>query len=469
MTRLAKIALVAWVAALLVLPVAGYALGYRGKNIDNRTLSKGPGWSVHTFTHSGAWHAAAAAFSDHMPGRDHAIRWRAEVEFDVFRDSPRPDDVIVGRDHWLFLHDEFDTCALYPTTPPAQVALAFELAHATARASGRVLYTMLVPAKTTIETEHYRSSHYTFEDCPRAREVELEHLLVGKPGVIDLWTPMRAAKRRGDDLWIPNDSHTDSKGSILIAKTLVQTIHPSSWQEGLETSGAGYPYVGDLDVLAGITNSATRHRLVVHGTPRQPITTPLLALGDSQLDDASPALDPYFPARHDFGLDQLLFGAVPVDTLRAAHTILIESVQRGTYQRVTSFLYPLPLIDAYLPDIQRRLPASYGVPGGAARSPLTLKPGVLNLRVHASRDDVRSWRLLVFTVLTAGSPVNVALLDAHGTPRGTPASARGALTAGALVGLALPPGVAASDVQLSIDAAAGATLSPLQIAPLPDR
>ena len=112
--RVARIALVVWVAALLVLPVAGYALGFRGKNIDNRTLAKGPGWSLHTLTHSSAWHHAADAFSDHMPLRDRAIRWRAETEFDVFHDSPRPDDVIVGRDGWLFLHEEFDTCTLYP-------------------------------------------------------------------------------------------------------------------------------------------------------------------------------------------------------------------------------------------------------------------------------------------------------------------------------------------------------------------
>jgi hypothetical protein len=466
--RLAKIALLGWVGTLLLVPVAGYALGFRGSNIENRTLAKGPGWSLHTLTHSSAWHRAADAFSDHMPLRDRAIRWRAEAEFNVFQDSPRPDSVIVGRDHWLFLQDEFQTCKLYPAVTPLQVAQAFQLARAAATSSGRELYTMLVPAKTTIEAEHYRSSQYSFEACPRAREQELERLFRGQPGVIDLWNPMRAAKREGGDLWIPNDSHTDTSGSIVIARALVEAIRPSAWQEGLEQSGPTYPYVGDLDVLAGITNTAKRHRLVVHGTPRAPIRIPLLALGDSQLDDSSPELDPYLPARHDFGLDQLLFGGIPRETIQAAHVILVESVQRGTYQRVTSFFYPLPLIDAFLPDIHR-LPAAYALPGSTARSTLTLAPGVRNVPVRAKDDDVGAWRLLVFSVLTADQPLNVALLDAAGHPRSSPDSARGALPVKSVIALAVPPGVALGDVRLSIDAPTGATLSPLQVAPLSRR
>ena len=309
--KVAKVALVVWVGALLVLPAVGYALGFRGTNIDNRTLAQGPGWSLHTLTHSSAWHHASDAFSDHMPLRDRAIRWRAETEFNLFHDSPRPDAVIVGRDQWLFLHEEFDTCTLFPTVPPQVVAQAFGLAHAVARASGRQLYSMLIPAKSTIEAEHYRSSHYTFEACPRARETELERLLREQPGSIDLWAPMRAAKRAGGDLWLANDSHTDTSGSILLTRALVKAVQPSAWQEGLERSGAAHPFVGDLDVLAGITDPAPQHALIVRGAPRRPIRERVLMFGDSQLDDSAAALSPYFPTRIAFGIDQLLFGGVP--------------------------------------------------------------------------------------------------------------------------------------------------------------
>jgi hypothetical protein len=460
--RVAKLALLAWVGALLLLPLVGYALGFRPENIENRTLAKGPGWSLHTLAHSSAWHRAADAFSDHMPLRDHAIHWRAETEFDLFNDSPRPDLVLVGRDDWLFLREEFSTCELYPTITPLQIVQAFQLAHAAAVSSGRQLYTMLVPAKATIEADHYRDSQYSFESCPRAREQELERLLRGQPGVIDLWSAFRAAKR-GGDLWIPNDSHTDTRGSIAFAHALVDALRPSAWEDGLEQSGSATSSIGDLDVLAGITNTATRHPLVLHGTPKSPIREHLLAFGDSQLEDSDPEVAPYFPDRQVLGLDGLLFGAVPRPVIRAARLIVVESVQRTTYQRVVAFSYPLPLVDAFVADIKRQ-PAGYA--DNAVSAPYTLPPGVVNIPVSAASDDARAWRLLVFKVLTAATPLNVALLDANLVPRVSPDSARGAMPAGSIIALAIPPGVALRDVRLSIAAPAGATLSPLQVAPL---
>jgi hypothetical protein len=462
--RVARIALVVWVAALLLIPVAGYALGFRGRNIDNRTLARGPGWSLHTLTHSSAWHHAADAFSDHMPLRDRAIRWRAETEFDVFHDSPRPNDVIVGRDQWLFLHEEFDTCTLYPTVPTELVAQAFGLAHAVARGSGRELYTMLIPAKSTIESDHYRGSQYTFEACPRAREQELEALMRRQPGSIDLWGPMRAAKRAGGDVWLANDSHLDVRGSILLAKALVSAIHPASWQEGFEQVGPASPSIGDLDVLAGITDTRPHHSLVLTGTLKQPITTPTLTIGDSQFGESGPEIAPYFTSRQDVSLDALLSGGVSPDLIRAARLIIVESVQRDTFSRVSKYLYPLQLIDALLPDIHG-VPASYG--DAPAGSSLSLGAGVTNTRVRMDREDTGAWRLLIFTVLEATAPINVALLDAQGHPRTSPDSARGALPVGALVGMAVPPGVPLSEIQLSLGTSGATKLSPLRVAALP--
>jgi hypothetical protein len=462
--RIGRLALVAWVAVLLVIPAAGFALGFRGENIDNRTLAKGPGWTLHTLTHSSAWHHAADAFSDHMPLRDRAIRWRAETEFNVFHDSPRPNDVIVGRDQWLFLHEEFTTCTLFPTVPTGLVAQAFALAHAVARGSGRELYTLLIPAKSTIESDHYRSSQYTFEACPRAREQELEALMRQQPGSIDLWGPMRAAKRAGGDLWLANDSHLDARGSILLTKALVQAIRPSSWQEGLEEAGPPSPSVGDLDVLAGITDTRPRHSLVLHGAPKQPITTPTLTIGDSQFVDSGPEITPYFSSRQDVSLDAMLSGGVTPDLIRAARLVIVESVQRQTFSRVSTYLYPEQLIDALLPDIHG-LPASYGEdPPGSG---VTLGAGITNTRVRTERDDAGTWRLLIFKVLAATAPINVSLLDAQERPRATPDSARGALAVGALVGMAVAPGVPLSEVQLSIETSGATRLSPLRVAALP--
>ena len=354
--RALKIALIAWVGTLLVAPAAAYVLGVRSHANENRALATAPPLSISTIVHSSAWHRAAAAFSDHLPLRDRMIRWRAEVEFKVFSDSPNPSVVIVGRDHWLFLHEEFDVCTAWPTVQPLWVAQAFELAYAAAKASGRELRIMIIPAKSTIEADHYRSSHYSFERCARARERRLEALLRGQPGVIDLWSALRAAKREGD-LWLENDSHTDTAGSIVIARSLVRSLRPTSWQEGLETSGAAYGYSGDLGVLAGIPTSDPRHRLVLHGRPRNPIRAPLLALSDSQLEASDPEILPYFPARQELGIDLLVARNPCSNDSRRAHTG--ARVGRAHHIRASGVRPPLAA--------DRRPPARHSQRAGGVR------------------------------------------------------------------------------------------------------
>lgn len=461
--KIANIALLGWVGLLLVVPVVAYAFGVRGRNVENRALAASPPFGWETFLHSGAWHQAAAAFSDRLPWRDKAIRLRAEVAFDVFQDSPNPGVVIVGRDRWLFLREEFDVCTAFPTVGPVQVAQAFELADAVAVASGRVFRTVLIPAKSTIESAHYRSRHYSFERCARDREQRLHALLRGRQGVVDLWSTLRSAKRAGTDLWIPNDSHTDTAGSIAIARALVQSVRPSAWQVGLEQSGASYPYVGDLSVLAGIPIRASRHRLVLHGKPRQPIRSPMLALIDSQLEVSDPEILPYFPARQELGIDALLAGQVPPTAIRAAHVLVVESVVRTIYQRV-ALGFPNTLVDALLPDVQ--LGAASYASASSTSATLTVPAGATTVSVRAPIEGAASWRLLVLTVVAAKQPTSLALADPHDQPLATPDSARAGLPAGERVALAIPPGVALKNIRLAISAPAGATLSAPRLATL---
>ena len=463
--RLFKIALIGWVGALLVAPGAAYVLGVRGRAIENRALTTMPPLSLGAILHSSQWHRAASAFSDHLPLRDRMIQLRADVEFKVFSDSPNPSVVIVGRNHWLFLHEEFDVCSAWPTVHPLWVAQAFELAHAAATASGRELRILIIPAKSTIEARHYRSSQYSFEGCARAREQRLEALLRGQPGVVDLWSAMRSAKHGGGDLWLKNDSHTDTAGSIVIARSLVRSLRPSAWQDGVETSGPPYSYVGDLSVLAGIRVSESRHRLVLHGTPRNPIRAPMLALADSQLEVSDPEILPYFPARQELGIDQLVARGVPPAAIRAARILVLESVVRTTYERVAYGL-PAPLIDALLPDI-RSMPAAYDAAHQTTGSTLTLPAGPTTLGVRAAHDDAHSWRLLVINVRAAPQLITLALVDSSGHALTTPDSSRTALAAPNRVALAIPPGLPLAGVRIAISAPGGAMLSAPRLARLP--
>ena len=213
--------------------------------------------------------------------------------------------------------------------------------------------------------------------------------------------------------------------------------------------------------------SRTRGRTtasILHGAPAKPIMTPTLTIGDSQFGESGPEIAPYFTSRQDVSIDALLSGGV---TPRPDPSGTPDHRRVGAARDLLARLeVPLP------PAADRRAPTRHPrAPGVLRRRTCGLAPvarsGGHEHRVRMEREDTGTWRLLIFKILEATAPINVALLDAEGQPRTSPDSARGALPVGALVGMAVAPGVPLSEVQLSIGTSGATRLSPLRVAVLP--
>jgi hypothetical protein len=457
-------AVLIWMGFLLALPILAYALGVRGKDIENTTLVSGPRLTATAFLHGSTWNQAADAFSDHIPWRDRLIHLRAEVAFRIFHDSPNPGVIIVGRDNWLFLNAEFAPCQEYPNVGARDVAEAFDLADAVTETSGREFRGLVIPAKSTIEADHYRQSHYRVESCARKRERQLEKLTRGARGMIDLWPVFRAAKRSGHNVFVQTDSHANTYGSILIARTLLRSLRPGVWQDGLERLGSVNPYVGDLTAYGGINLVVPRHSLVVRHPARNPIRQRVLEITDSQLRQADPETRPYLPNRQLVDIDllqqpKMIFPA----QIRAARVLVVESVVRMAYGRVAGG-FPDGLVDALLPDVPLATTA-YREPQGLASATFVAPSRNASVTIATGRDDVHLWRLLVVKVLKAPAHGAVDLaLDVRGTPLTSPDSSRQGVLGGATVGLAVPPGVRLADVRLSVAGPPGTTLSTPRVA-----
>jgi hypothetical protein len=447
---------------VLCAPVVAFALGLgRGADIENRALTPVPPLTIGTFLHRGRWEQAASAFSDRLPLRNQAIRLNAGAAFDVFGDTPAPYAIIRGRNNWLFLVDDFTACLNYVQTSPMRVAQAFELAYAAVTASGRVFRVMLIPNKSTVELEHYRSAPYSFEACARSRERQLRQLLRGQPGIVDLWGPFEAMKHAGKDVWLKNDSHVDTPGDIVIARALVKSLDASAWQNGLEQAGLRKSYVGDLSIISGIT-LATRHpELRVHGSPKHPIQAIAIGLVDSQIAQAYPTLQPYMPHLSLIGFDAVLDQSlVPESALRTAHVFIAESVQRTAFRRV-ALGFPDALVDTVLPDLHTRA-ASYTSPG-----PLKAPGGQTGTGLRLPTDACGCWRLVVVRVLRAdGGTINLYLVQ-PGHILDAPDTLRQGVAVGTTATLAIPPGVSSAGLGIYATGPNGFVLSPPRVVYLP--
>ena len=235
MSRLGNVILLVVFWALLAAPVVLFAAGKRPENVENRTLTTMPDLTARSVLKISSWQQAATVFDDRLPYRDDIIAKRGELSYRVLRDSPNP-GVLVGKGDWLFFHGDLETCAV--ATNPAQVAQALELLHLGYEATGRRLVYAIVPSKPEIEREH-KGRTLSLEDCVRAKEHELERELSGRKGSIDLYTPMREAKARGEDVLIPTDTHAGTRGRLMIAEGIVTALDPASWASARIGVGAG--------------------------------------------------------------------------------------------------------------------------------------------------------------------------------------------------------------------------------------
>ena len=393
MTRAVKVIIVAWVFGLLAAPLVAFALGVRPANIENRTLADAPPFSLSTLGHLEAWKEAANAFSDRLPWRDLLVQAHSAVKLEWLGDSPNPDSVILGRGGWLFLREEFDTCMWADTTPQA-VVQAFDLVHAVVETSGRRFRYVIVPAKSTIERDHYRRRSYSFETCSRDHEAALRSLLRGQAGAIDLYPAMLAGKRRGLDWWKRTDTHLDGGGELLITRRIVQSLDPTRWEPQLERL-AYTTYAGDLTQMSGLPWQAPAREVVAAHRPRRPFAQPLLALGDSQLYRLGSGLLPYFPHHTLFFFHGLDSGTIDPASVRRARVIVVETVVRYAWTRVRDF--PPQLVDALVPDLTFRPGRWIPAPGTVLdrRYGIRLKvPDVSMTVVAAGGDDDRHWRLI---------------------------------------------------------------------------
>ena len=240
-------------AALLAAPAISYASGNRHTPSLNRALTDAPGiqddWEIVKI--------AGNAVTDRLPLRDKAINIDSYIDREVFKEEPAfggaaTPRVLEGSDGFLFLKDAFDAACNSHGTPQSVSANLKRFADIIQR-SGRKIVITIAPDKSSILTDKLPSDNPQSE-CHRLHQDQIWKSLAEAviPGYIDLRKTFRdAVVETREPLFLRQDSHWDSAGSLVAIKKVVEKFRTGVWSDSDIAYNGELDYTGDLEAMRG--------------------------------------------------------------------------------------------------------------------------------------------------------------------------------------------------------------------------
>jgi hypothetical protein len=231
----------------ILLPFFGGLLQVKGEGeaLQNRRLNQLPEINIDSIR-SGLFGKKFNEYVwDHLPLRSQLITVDHWIDYYVFRDSPVPDKVLLGRDGWLFL---YSAVMEWPRENAEQVDFFVKLAlDATGlqKKCGKQIFIVPSPNKASIYPEFLlddnRSQYLHYSSIYRERLQAAAS--AGAQSLLLLWEPFVLEKEKllnGSELnkqfpdrlcylFRPRDRHFSWETSLLQAQKVAEAIAPGKW------------------------------------------------------------------------------------------------------------------------------------------------------------------------------------------------------------------------------------------------
>lgn len=277
--------------AFFFAPALAFVAGERAEPIENRPLAKLPSLS----RGFGAFDDLTQWGVDHLPLRDTAVRVHTRVTRELLGEVPvvgqvnvpvgvgqgaalagepaRADpinggSVVVGRDGWLFLSNEFER-ACRPGRAPADVIASVRRLASILERSGRRLVLGIPPDKGSM-VPSLVPDDYPLKACSeraRAQRAAVLHS-AALPGFVDLEAVLaREQRRAGRPLYLKFDTHWTDLGGTVAARAVLRAVNPELLRGTRTVRLRDRKRVEDLAFIAGDTDPRPqqRHALVRPG------------------------------------------------------------------------------------------------------------------------------------------------------------------------------------------------------------
>jgi hypothetical protein len=271
--------------ALFFTPGIARLLGVYPTAIENRPLVALPSLNqgFHIFADLTQWSI------DHLPLRNLAIRADARISEDIFGQPPSysanggpvglgqsaslqggragastvaglANQVVAGRDGWLFLGDEF-TAGCHPQLTLSQVTSGLRRLDQIITASGRKLVILIPPDKDTVDGR-FLPSAFVDSACSQAEKARRWAALgsLHLADFVDMLPLLKAEERStGHPAYLPIDSHwTDRTAAKVFLPAMLNALSPRLYSSAHVAPTGPQAYTGDLSVLSGAPRTETQ-------------------------------------------------------------------------------------------------------------------------------------------------------------------------------------------------------------------
>lgn len=293
-------------------------------------------------------------FKDRVGFRSDLTRLDASLDLAVLTDSPSA-RVIVGRDGWLFYRPAVDNVS-HPGQTTRDLYRQWEPLIEASQRLGFELRLAIAPNKSTIYHDFLPEAEARRNLAGLALMEEVRDRARNQAGdeLVDLWTPLLAARERSDaePLYHPRDTHWNGLGAGIAAEALIDSLRAGLWQREALVEDGEVTRVGELDGISG-TGSTITQRIYTVQRPGVQVTTVQqagnLAVYQASTAEHGPALLPKAVIVHDsFGqiMKQLLppyFREIvfidegsttkpeAVEAARDAGILIVLKVERNSY------------------------------------------------------------------------------------------------------------------------------------------
>jgi alginate O-acetyltransferase complex protein AlgJ len=318
--------------ALFFAPWAAFLAGARSDPVpgENRALAPAPQYHGFATLNDITKYAA-----DHFPLRDAAVRNNKRLIRDIFSEDPSyfltadNQQVLAGKNHWLYLSDDFNK-ACQPETALSTVMAGVKRLDAMLHAAGKRLVLAVPPDKSHADPQFLPES-FEQKSCSQQARDERDRALrsLDIPGYVDISKIVAMQETQtGKPAFLPFDTHWTEQTAAAFVQAVAGKLDPAladGTTVAPSTDPARSPVLeqGDLAVLdgdahlfeeqgydlsrAGVTSESTcdeygpiagaysvNHFTSTTAGPAKLFTPRTTWIGDSFTQRALPKIWPYF-------------------------------------------------------------------------------------------------------------------------------------------------------------------------------
>ncbi|MEN8155160.1 MAG: hypothetical protein ABFR75_14175 [Acidobacteriota bacterium] len=259
MKKKSSILIIFFFILFLLLPQIGKLFNIKGegKNLENRTLASFPEINRNSLFSASFGKKMNEYIWDHFPLRSILLKMDHWIDYHVFRDSPVPEKVILGKKEWLFLSNPIDNLVGKNAEKIDLFKFVFSNTLKAQKKSNIRIIILPSPSKASIYPEflpeQYKDKHLQEHNI---FEKSLNKISSKNKSLLLLWETFRKRKKqlltkrssnriekRTRYLFQPRDRHFHWETSLLQSKKVIDTIAPGKWKKDMFSSYfSGYKF-----------------------------------------------------------------------------------------------------------------------------------------------------------------------------------------------------------------------------------